>query len=112
MKIITTYLTLAFLVLTSCNQKTGGKCEYVNLEALYRVFKTEMANNTLSSVTFQMVEGNEQISLPASELNTISGNFEIDMLNASESTFLINYDEITKGSCVPIIIQKITIKED
>ena len=105
-------LFLITLLCFNCKkEKVGGACEYISVDK--EMVATFIDGNLNDDYTISFQQKNsttdEVYRISTKEMNAILRNFDLNVFNNKSNSFNMTFEEISKGTCVPFIIKKITL---
>ena len=105
-------MLICSMFLTNCKkEKVGGNCEYRSLEKemIATFVDGDLHGEFTISLQPKNSNGDEVYRINNKELKMISRNFDLKEFHNKNNTFTMIISEISKGSCVPFKITKLTL---
>lgn len=110
-KIFVTALIFSMFLASCKKEKVGGNCEYISLEK--EMTATFVDGDLHGEFTISLQpknsNGDEVYRVNNVELKKISRNFDLKEFLNKNNKFTMFISEISKGSCVPFKITKLTL---
>ncbi|MDC9723541.1 MAG: hypothetical protein PSN34_12335 [Urechidicola sp.] len=114
MNLKSAFAVLLFMIsITACKKEVdGGACEYITVhkKASVTFIDGDLDAEFMASFQLKSDETNEVYRVTNTQFKTLMRNFDLVALKNKDNVFVLNIKEISKGSCVPLVITEIHLE--